>query len=62
MSARDEQPTLRILTFDKHTPQPPEPCSGGYTCICTQCAADRERAVNRGIRPNHGGIPTRRAA
>lgn len=64
MSTSDEQHTLHFLTFDKPAEQPPEPCSGGYTCICTTCAQERKRAVARGIRP-HGrndGIPVRRAA
>lgn len=61
MSNTDQEHTLHFVTFPKHTEQPPEPCSGGYTCICTPCTQDRDRAVNRGIRPTPS-IPVRKAA
>lgn len=62
MSKTAEQPNgLHVLTFDKPTPQPPEPCNGGYTCICTLCQAERHNARTRGVRGNPSD-PFRRAA
>lgn len=50
MSTPDQPHTLRVVTFPQHTPEPPEPCSGGYTCSCTLCNAERDELVRRGVR------------
>ena len=52
---------VHVLTFDKPAPEPPEPCSGGYTCICTICQAERHDARTRGVRGNPSD-PFRKAA
>lgn len=55
--------TLRVLTTDSPKTEPPAPpvCTGGYTCICQDCAPTLERRVQRGVRPDRSN-PIRKAA
>lgn len=60
MSTTDPtQPVLRVLTFTQPTDQPPH--TGGYTCICNACQAERDQAVRRGVRRTTP-LPIRKAA
>lgn len=52
--------TLRVLTTNSPSPEPPV-CTGGYTCVCQDCAPALERRVRRGVRANRSN-PIRRAA
>lgn len=61
MSTPDEPVRLSLLTFE-NIPQPPaEDCDGGYTCLCAQHQAERDKAVARGVRPDRSS-PFRNAA
>lgn len=59
---------LRVLTTDPHPdrlvalPSDPDPCSGGYDCVCRACVKDRASRVRSGVREPRQPWHTRKAA